>query len=223
VEKLPSKPGTIACGRRYVVRYDLAKVPKYKPEKNFSERKAERIANRGKAKMAHACGEGSMAESEAKWARMREEQDVFLKEIGQKYPPCGFSVGDGWLEPVKDALRKITKIAQEAGLEWQLAQVKQKFCQLRIYIDVETPGDVTRENHDSEKNPWLFEENHPLHAKYREIQAAVHEAEIACDTRCESCGAQTKGGAASGWKGCAACKAAEKKAYEEKYGEKWED
>jgi hypothetical protein len=164
-----------------------------------------------------------MDETEKKWERMRREQTEFLETIGQKYPPCGFSIGDGWKEPVYEALRKVAEIAKGAGLEWQLAQVKQKFCQLRIYADVETPG-VTRENHDSTTNPWLFEENHPLHSKYVEIHAAISEAERLCNTRCEACGADTKGGAASGWKGCKACKEEEKKEYEAKYpGEKWED
>lgn len=164
-----------------------------------------------------------MEETEKKWERQHREQTEFLASIGQKYPPCGFSIGDGWKEPVFEALRKVAAIAKEAGLEWELAQVKQKFCQLRIYIDVETPG-VTRENHNSETNPWLFEENHPLHAKYDEIHAAIGVAESACNVRCESCGGDTKGGAASGWKGCTACKAAEKREYEKKYpGEKWED
>lgn len=159
-----------------------------------------------------------MKDTEEKWARQHQRAVDLCKEVGQEYPPCGFSVGDGWFEPVADALRKIAKV----GIPWQLAQVKQKFCQLRIYVDVETPG-VTRENHDSAKNPWIWEEGHPLKSKYDEIHAIISEAEAICDTRCESCGAQTEGGPASGWKGCKACKAAERAEYEAKYGEKWED
>ena len=161
----------------------------------------------------------TMQEMEARWKRERDELTAFLKEIGQEYPPCGYHVGDGWLPHTKTALRKIAEIAKGAGLEWQVAQVKQKFCQLRIYIDVETPGGVTRENHDSATNPWIFEENHPLHSKYNEIHAAVGEAERICDALCENCPNPAKPGPASGTKLCTPCNDAWKAEYKKKYGE----
>ena len=160
----------------------------------------------------------SMQEMEARWKKEREELTAFLKELGVNYPQCGYHVGEGWKPHVEVALRKVAKIAKEAGLEWNLSQVKQKFCQLRIYYHVETPG-VTRENHDSLTNPWIWEENHPLHHVYQEIEAAVSEAEYACDQTCEQCPNPAKPGAASGSKLCEACNAAWKKAYQEKYGE----
>lgn len=174
-----------------------------------------------------------MAETKDKWARQHQEAVDFLESIGQKYPPCGYGIGDGWKEPVEAALRKIAAI----GIPWELAQVKQKFCQLRIYIDFPGSGkvlpvdflgknggrvDVGMPNESGEVSIW--QEGHPDHAKYLQVQELIAEAESVCNTRCESCGAQTEGGAASGWKGCKACKNEEKQEYEKKYpGEKWED
>lgn len=194
---------------RHIIRWDLIKpLPKYKPEKNFHQRKAERIANRGKKMKDY---KAYWEERDKKYQARQEKVKALLQEIGQEMPPCGFDVGSGWEEPVFEALRKMAKV----GIPWQLAQVKQKFCQLRIYIDVDTPGDVTPENHDSIKNPWIWEEAHPLKSKYDELHGYIGEAEVACNIRCEECGAQTEGGPASGWKGCTACKEAERKEFGE--------
>lgn len=160
-----------------------------------------------------------MKETEAKWERQRLRANELLKEIGQENPPCGFGVGDGWFPHVAKALREINKV----GIPWELAQVKQKFCQLRIYIDFPGSGkvipvdflgskskrvDVGMPKEDGSVSIW--EKGHPDHDKYLRVNELIREAEIACDTSCESCGAQTGGGAASGWKGCEACKKAEK-------------
>ena len=172
-----------------------------------------------------------MEETEERWARQKREQTEFLKEIGQEYPPCGFSVGDGWKEPVYDALRQIAAV----GIPWELAQVKQKFCQLRIYVDFPGSGkvvpidfigsgqrmDVGMPNEDGTVSIW--EEGHPDHSKYLRINEIIAECCRICDTRCEDCGAQTDGGAASGWKGCQACKDAERAEYKAKYGEDMEE
>lgn len=150
-----------------------------------------------------------MEETDKKWARQRQEATNLCKEVGQEYPACGFHIGDGWKEPVAEALRKLAKV----GIPWTLAQVKQKFCGLRIYADVDLPNEGTEEN-----PVWGFMPEHSQHAKYQEFRKIISEAETACDTRCESCGATAPAGQASGWKGCPACKTEEKKRYEEKYG-----
>ena len=165
----------------------------------------------------------TLQESEKRWAKEREELTAFLKDLGLEYPDCGYHVGDGWLPHTKDAIRKMAAIAKEAGLELSIGQVKQKFCQLRIYWHVETPG-VTRENHDSATNPWLFEENHPLHGKYEEIEAAAGEAARICDALCEDCpNPSTYTGPGSGTKLCQPCKDEWAREYKEKYGEDLEE
>ena len=71
-----------------------------------------------------------MKETQDKWERMRKRASDLCTEVGQEYPRSGFHVGDGWFPHVAKALREIAKV----GVPWQLAQVKQKFCQLRIYV-----------------------------------------------------------------------------------------
>lgn len=124
--------------------------------------------------------------------KQRERIDALLAEIGQEYPYCGFHVGDGWFPHVADALRKMSKV----DLPWKLAQVKQKFCQLRIYVD------FPRE----EQRPWVWEPEHPLSGRVKEVQKYIGEAEDACDVACEDCGRWVEGGPASGTKLCKRCR-----------------
>lgn len=49
----------------------------------------------------------------------------------------GFECGDGWYYIIDKALEKIQKISNDVGLEVTIAQVKQKFNMLRIYVDFE--------------------------------------------------------------------------------------
>jgi hypothetical protein len=89
--------------------------------------------------------------------------DDLLAELDQEYPECGFYIGAGWFPVVADALRRV----QRTGVPWKLAQVKQKFCGLRVYIDF--PDEVPEEG-------------------YNQILGIVQQAELDCSTLCESCG-----------------------------------
>ena len=109
-------------------------------------------------------------------------------EIDQEYPRCGFHVGDGWFPIVADALRRIAGV----GIRWRLEQVKQKFCQLRVYVDFLDDG--------------IWRPEHPDHGRYLEVKRIIAEAEAACDRACEQCGAKVEPGMSSGWKGCGACR-----------------
>jgi hypothetical protein len=137
--------------------------------------------------MAHASAEGNMKDTQAKWDRQRKQAEDLCKELGIDYPDCGFYIGDGWFPVVAEALRGIGQI----GLKWKLGQVKQKFCQLRIYA--EFPG-----------GEW--EESHPDHDKYEAAKALIGIAEAACDVMCEGCGAVVDGGPACGCKLCDTCR-----------------
>ena len=143
-----------------------------------------------------------MKETQDKWDRMRQEANDLCAEIGQAYPPCGFHVGDGWFPHVAKALREIAKV----GVPWQLAQVKQKFCQLRIYADIDLPNEGTKES-----PIWGFMPEHSQHALYQRVQEIIGEAESACDRACESCGAEAEAGPASGCKLCEACRKADRR------------
>lgn len=104
-----------------------------------------------------------------------------LREIGQDWPMCGFYVGPGWLPHVAEALRSVAALEHP----WVLEQVKQKFCQLRIYYSFPagTP-DVVR----------------------AEFERAVGIAAALCDAACEICGATVAPGAALGRKLCDPCR-----------------
>lgn len=105
---------------------------------------------------SHACFERSSAYTDAKWARQKLRATNLCKELGMDYPYCGFYIGDGWYPTVEKALRA----AHDAGWCGPLAQVKQKFCQLRIYAD-----------NASELQRYFFS-----------------KAEAECDKLCETCG-----------------------------------
>jgi hypothetical protein len=154
--------------------------------------------------------------------RCHAESERILRRFDIPNPRCGFSVGLGWMPMVERALEKMVA----AGWNKELAQVKQKFCQLRIYIDFGGYDDVD--------NPVkrFFREvvhriaglackiNHKLGMKLYELRdssllgkwklnavgKAVQEAEAECDRICEVCGKEReKKGPRGGWALCNAC------------------
>jgi hypothetical protein len=94
------------------------------------------------------------------WKQRHQEENRQAEAILAKYeisqPSCGFYVGLGWIPIVDKALGDMIA----AGWNKGLAQVKSKFCTLRIYIDGSTP----------------------------EIDAIIGKAEAACALACENCG-----------------------------------
>lgn len=64
---------------------------------------------------------------------MLQKIDNLLREIGQEYPECGFYCPEEWFDIVSRCLRDLTFRFQG----WTLAQVKEKFGNLRIYVDVD--------------------------------------------------------------------------------------
>ena len=99
--------------------------------------------------------------TEEQKTKARAYKDVriptLLSRLGIAYPTWGFYIGDGWLPIVENALERMIV----AGWDRNLAQVKQKFGGLRIYIGY-TNEAITR---------------------------IIREAESACDKACEHCGA----------------------------------
>lgn len=105
--------------------------------------------------------------------------DELLTRLGVAQPRCGFSCGLGWLPIVERALKECL----EVGWDGKLAQVKQKFCQLRIYVDFFPKDEV-----------------------YQKMGEILSKAEADCDVICEICGKErTKKGVSVGWALCDDC------------------
>lgn len=102
---------------------------------------------------------------------------------GSPSTPCWSDVGPGWVAPVCRALEAIAQVDPGA----RVAQVKQKFCGLRLYVDCS--DDAT------EYQSWL-------------VDKIVSAAEKWCWQVCEECGTQIEPhGQMSGIALCAACRA----------------
>lgn len=97
-----------------------------------------------------------------------------LEELDITYPPCGFHVGHGWLPIVRRALTRLIA----AGWDRRLAQVKQKFLGLRIYLESTTP----------------------------EFEQIIAEASREAWQTCETCGGSYPHSLGVGRAECSACK-----------------
>lgn len=74
---------------------------------------------------------------------MNDTARALLDRLGIAPPPCGFSIGPGWLPIVERALIEMIS----AGWDRQLHQVKEKFGGLRLYIgqgNIEIEGIIRR-------------------------------------------------------------------------------
>lgn len=60
----------------------------------------------------------------------------------------GFQCDDGWRELIYSCLSKIQLIADLAGLDIEIAQMKQKFAELRIYLNIKTKEGANEEQED---------------------------------------------------------------------------
>lgn len=88
---------------------------------------------------------------------MNKDIELMLAVRGIKYPRCGFDIEPGWYPHVVAALDGMIA----AGWDKELAQVKQKFGGLRIYIGKGSD----------------------------DIYRIIRETETLCDALCEECGA----------------------------------
>lgn len=104
-----------------------------------------------------------MRKMKDRWNDQQAEMKRILDKYGIEYPACGADVGLGWTPIVEEALEEMV----EAGWDKQLDQIKQKFCELRIY--------ASRCN----KNGEIVD------AVSKAINVAAKKASIAC----EDCGA----------------------------------
>lgn len=89
--------------------------------------------------------------------------EMILKKFDILPPRCGFSTGPGWARPIEKCFEKMIA----AGWNKDLAQVKEKFCHLRIYIGSEFP--IQRDIYDN-------------------LQSIIDNAVVECSVLCECCG-----------------------------------
>lgn len=97
-----------------------------------------------------------------RWDAQRVEMERILAKHNIAWPECGAEVGFGWLPIVEEAIDKMVSV----GWNKQLDQVKQKFCQLRIYASrCDTDGAIVDE-----------------------ISMFINQAEAKANVACEDCG-----------------------------------
>lgn len=113
----------------------------------------------------------------AKQRIVKMTNDDYQKKIEKLYtefplcfpqpPICGFTIGPGWFEIVRNLCSKIEKILTENNEhEFSIDQVKEKFGGLRCYWGGYTPEDILEQ-----------------------IELLITDAEIQCSKTCETCGA----------------------------------
>lgn len=128
---------------------------------------------------------------------MREYNDkctaefkALLEEFGVGPPRCYSGIGLGWIRPVRTMFKELV----EAGWDKQLSQVKQKFCQLRVYLEQST----SMKREDGTWGP-------------NDLAVIIDRAVLACDKLCEICGqTRKKQGVSVGWALCDDCGTREK-------------
>ena len=64
----------------------------------------------------------------------------------------GFQCDNGWSELIYSCLSKIQLISDLTGLDTEIVQIKEKFAELRIYLDIKTKEGVIKEQTDLAKS-----------------------------------------------------------------------
>lgn len=122
-------------------------------------------------------------------------QDAFNSMVAQLNITADSSrsyVGLGWLPVV----RKCFEAMIAAGWNRELEQIKQKFCQLRIYIS--QPTEIVQDG------KFVLDENGKI--TLTELGKLIYLAVNECDKLCEVCGCEReKKGVRSGWALCNEC------------------
>ena len=104
------------------------------------------------------------AAHEARILKVREANRRLISDRGLEPPYVSCEVGLGWI-PLME--RTLDRMIEAGMLPDQLAQVKSKFCILKIYVD-----------HDANDLP-----------KRARLEAIIREAEKESCSLCEDCGA----------------------------------
>ena len=106
-------------------------------------------------------------------------------------PTCYSGVGPGWLPVVSEMFQKMIA----AGWDRQLEQIKEKFCQLRVY--------TSQSQYEMKDGLWVKEGEF---IKLNKLGEIIDEAVGKCDELCEDCGKERElKGCRSGAAWCNAC------------------
>lgn len=101
----------------------------------------------------------------------------------------------GWEPIVVDALEQLKKLSAATGVEIRVAQIKEKFGGLRLYLDIDEVSATGLEvvepiSKGATAEPTLRMQSGSAPGSVRErATAIVRAAEIAVSTVCEACGA----------------------------------
>ena len=112
-----------------------------------------------------------------------------LERHPEMWPQIHSSVPRGWDAEVAGALEAIAELADETGVTIRVAQIKSKFAELRVYLDVD----------ERSAGAWEAVNETPDHTRLRSSSAPgsvrerataiVDAASKRCESRCERCGA----------------------------------
>lgn len=108
-------------------------------------------------------------------------------------------VPPGWDSAIARALEDIAALSATSGVSIQVAQVKEKFGGLRLYLDIDEesagPLELVEEE---ETHTRLRSSSNPGSVRER-ATAIVDAAAIRCSTICEVCGNEGQSRNSSGW------------------------
>jgi hypothetical protein len=114
--------------------------------------------------------------------------DKFFEAMPQMAPDLGCNIGAGWQPTVLDALIKLHALSASTGIAIQPRQIKEKFGNLRMYLDVgEDSIDDIVELESAESHIRLGPKA-TLGSVREQAYAIVRDAERITGELCETCG-----------------------------------
>lgn len=106
-----------------------------------------------------------------KYPKLFRQKDL----SGQETCMCwGIAVGNGWYTIIEEACRKLQQLADESKVIIEFSQVKEKFAELRLYLEVKPIND----------SQPLFK----IDSIFKKAQEIVSQAEKLSLLTCEVCG-----------------------------------
>lgn len=107
----------------------------------------------------------------SKYPKLFRQKDLSMQETCMCW---GIAVGNGWYTIIEEACRKLQQLANESKVIIEFSQVKEKFAELRLYLEVKPIND----------SQPLFE----IDSIFKKAQEIVSQAEKLSLLTCEVCG-----------------------------------
>jgi len=117
----------------------------------------------------------------------------FFKSHPQRSPRTPSFVPQGWDEPVADALTALLGIERASGTAIRIAQIKEKFGGLRIYVDVDEMSDGPFEIVRSTPSSTHFRNAATSGSVREQAHAIIDQAADRAELHCVRCGAPATG------------------------------